>query len=89
MTADYAGAEVFRHDFHDLRLPKADYNGIFLNASLFHVYRELPKVLSQPHAALVPGGVLFSSNPQADDDTENLSGRYGYYMCFDTFAAVM
>jgi hypothetical protein len=88
MTADYTGAEVFRHDFHDLRLPKSQC--IFVNASLFHVYREqLPKVLSQPHAALVPGGFLFSSNPQADDDTENLSGRYGYYMCSDTFAAVM
>jgi SAM-dependent methyltransferase len=90
MAAEYTGAEVLLQDFHDLRLPEAAYDGIFANASLFHVYREqLPKVLSQLHAALVPGGVLFSSNPRADDDTENFSGRYGYYMCYDTYAALM
>lgn len=90
MASEYTGAEVLLQDFHDLELPKAAYDGIFANASLFHVYREqLPKVLSQLHAALVPGGVLFSSNPRADEDMENFTGRYGYYMCYESYAALM
>ena len=44
--------------------------------------RELPRVLSELHAALRPGGVLFMSNPRGND--EGWSGeRYGHYMEFD------
>ncbi|CAE7469111.1 tam [Symbiodinium natans] len=90
MAREHTGAEVLHQDFHRLELPASYFHGIFANASLFHVYRpHLPAVLSSLHDAMIPGGILFSSNPRADEDTENFSGRYGYYMCYETYAALM
>src|SRR5690606_32394243 len=43
-----SGCEVWRQDFLNLDLPAAHFDGIFANASLFHVPRqELPRVLGQ------------------------------------------
>ena len=59
------GCEVWHQDFLALDLPDARFDGIFANASLFHVpSSELPRVLRQLHATLKPGGILFSSNPR-------------------------
>ena len=75
MAREYTGAEVLHQDFHKLDLPQSYFDGIFANASLFQVYRtHLPAVLSTLHDALAPGGILFSSNPRGDEDTENFSG---------------
>ena len=50
------------------------------HASLFHVpSQELPRVLRQLHAALKPGGVLFSSNPHGRNEEGWSRGRYGVY----------
>jgi SAM-dependent methyltransferase len=59
------------------------FDGIFANASLFHVPgRELPKVLKELHSALRPAGILFSSDPRGND--EGWQGqRYGHYMQLD------
>lgn len=90
MAAQTPGVKTLLQDFHDMQLPDAEYHGIFANASLFHVYRQhLPRVLSQLFHALVPGGVLFSSNPRADTDMESFDGRYGNYMCYETYASLM
>lgn len=72
------GCEVWLQDFLALELPDAHFDGVFANASLFHVPRaELPRVLRELHATLKPDGVLFSSNPRGDD-VEGWSGdRYG------------
>jgi SAM-dependent methyltransferase len=72
--------EVWQQDFLRLDLPSERFDGIFANASLFHVpSHELPRVLRQLHAALKPAGVLFSSNPRGEN-TEGWSGeRYGAY----------
>ena len=74
------GCEVWQQDFLALVLPREHFDGIFANASLFHVpSHELPRVLKQLHAALKPAGVLFSSNPHGQND-EGWSGeRYGAY----------
>jgi SAM-dependent methyltransferase len=41
------------------------FDGVFANASLFHVPSQaLPRVLAQLHATLKPGGVLFSASPR-------------------------
>ena len=57
--------EVLHQDFLALDLPSARFDGIFANASLFHVpNQELPRVLGQLHDSLKPRGVLFSSNPR-------------------------
>ncbi|KAF0164151.1 MAG: hypothetical protein FD157_2516 [Rhodocyclaceae bacterium] len=72
--------EVWQQDFLLLDLPEACFDGVFANASLFHVPRqELPRVLRQLHATLKPDGVLFSSNPRGDNQ-ESINGeRYGAY----------
>jgi len=80
MARAETGCEVWQQDFLDLHLPDGHFDGIFANASLFHVpTKELPRVLRQFHAALKPGGVLFSSNPHGNNDEGWNRGRYGAY----------
>ncbi len=73
-----SGCEVWQQDFLALDLPPERFDGVFANASLFHIPRaDLPRVLRQLHATLRPGGVLFASNPRGDN-REGWSGeRYG------------
>src|SRR5580693_5764741 len=48
---------------------RAKDNGIFANASLFHVpSQELPRVLLELFQTLKPRGVLFSSNPRGNNE---------------------
>lgn len=84
MAREYSGCKVIEQDFLALDLPRERFDGIFANASLFHVpATELPRVLGQLHAALVPRGVLFASNPRGDNQ-EGWSGqRYGVYHDLD------
>jgi len=73
-------AEVWVQDFLALDLPAAHFDGVFANASLFHVpVRALPRVLRELRAALVPGGVLFASNPRGDNRDGWSGSRYGVY----------
>ena len=80
MAREYSGCEVWQQDFLHLDLPPERFDGIFANASLFHVPRqELPRVLRELAAALKPRGVLFTSNPRGHDE-EGWSGeRYGVF----------
>jgi SAM-dependent methyltransferase len=74
------GCDVWQQDFLKLTLPEARFDGVFANASLFHVpSRELPRVLAQLHATLKPGGVLFSSNPRGANEEGWNRGRWGVY----------
>ena len=71
----YSGGEVWLQDFLQLQLPPEYFDGIFANASLFHVpSQELPRVLKELWATLKAGGVLFSSNPRGDNE-EGWSGE--------------
>lgn len=80
MARDYAGCEVWQQDFLKLDLPDVRFDGVYANASLFHVpAQELPRVLKQLHASLKTGGVLFSSNPRGQNQEGWNSGRYGAY----------
>lgn len=75
-----SGCEVWQQDFLALDLPAASFDGIFANASLFHVPdQQLPQVLGQLHDSLKPGGVLFSSNPRGDNREGWNGPRYGSY----------
>ena len=80
MAREHSGCEVWCQDFLKLDLPGEYFDGIFANASLFHVpSQELPRVLRELYATLKPDGVLFSSNPRGDNQ-EGWSGeRYGCY----------
>ena len=80
MARAYSGCKVWHQSFLHLDLPDARFDGVYANASLFHVPRvALPVVLAQLCATLKQGGVLFSSNPRGDNQ-EGWSGpRYGSY----------
>jgi SAM-dependent methyltransferase len=86
MARAHTGCEVWQQDFLALDLPDDYFDGIFANASLFHVpAQELPRVLVELHASLKPGGVLFASNPRGDNQ-EGWSGeRYGAYHDLETW----
>ena len=79
---------MWEQDFLALRLPDAAFDGVFANASLFHVPRsELPRVLRELHAALKPEGVLFASNPRGNNEEGWNHGRYGVYHDLDAWRA--
>jgi SAM-dependent methyltransferase len=78
MARGFSGCEVWQQDFLALDLPPARFDGVFANASLFHVpTADLPRVLGALHATLKPGGVLFSSNPRGTNEEGWNHGRYG------------
>jgi SAM-dependent methyltransferase len=80
MARAHSGCEVLQQDFLELALPAARFDGVFANASLFHVpTAALPRVLGELHAALKPRGVLFSSNPRGANEEGWNRGRYGAY----------
>ncbi len=90
MARANSGCEVWHQSFLRLALPPARFDGVFANASLFHVPdQELARVLADLRATLVPRGVLFCSNPRGND-TEGFSGeRYGAYHTLETWRARM
>lgn len=80
MARAWSGCEVWQQDFVGLDLPLARFDGVFANASLFHVPAvALPRVLQQLFATLKPGGVLFSSNPRGHNQEGWSGARYGSY----------
>jgi SAM-dependent methyltransferase len=80
MARAHSGCEVWQQDFLRLDLPAGRFDGVFANASLFHVpAQELPRIASELHASLKPDGVLFSSNPRGSDEEGWNAGRYGAY----------
>jgi SAM-dependent methyltransferase len=80
------GYEAWQQDFLSLDLPAERFDGIFANASLFHVPAiALPRVLRELRAALKPRGVLFSSNPRGNDEEGWNGGRYGVYHSLDAW----
>lgn len=80
MAREHGGCEVWEQDFLALDLPAERFDGIFANASLFHVPSgELPRVLGELRAALKAGGVLFASNPRGNNEEGWNGGRYGAY----------
>jgi len=86
MARAQTGCEIWQQDFLKLNLPEARFDGVFANASLFHVpSRELPRVLGQLHATLKAGGVLFSSNPRGANEEGWNRGRYGVYHDWDSW----
>ena len=86
MAHTHSGCEIWQQDFLKLDLPDSHFDGIFANATLFHVpSQELPRVLLELHASLKPGGVLFSSNPHGHNEEGWDGGRYAAYHDLDTW----
>jgi SAM-dependent methyltransferase len=88
MARRHAGCEVLEQDFLALRLPPGRFDGVFANASLFHVPgRELPRVLTELRESLKPRGVLFASNPRGDNHEGWHGDRYGCYWDLERWRA--
>ena len=67
-------------------LPAGRFDGVFANASLFHVPAQaLPRVLRELRATLKTRGVLFSSNPRGNNDEGWNHARYGAYWALETW----
>ena len=89
MARRHTGCEVLHQDFLALELPVAHFDGVFANASLFHVpAQELPRVLGELRATLRPAGVLFCSNPHGRNEEGWNRGRYGTYLDAATWQEV-
>jgi SAM-dependent methyltransferase len=86
MAREHSGCEVWEQNFLALKLPACHFDGIFANASLFHVPRlELPRVLTELRAALKPNGVLFTSNPRGNDEEGWNGERFGSFHSLETW----
>ena len=92
MARANSGCVVLEQSFFALALGAGAFDGVFANASLFHVPRAvLPRVLAQLFRSLVPGGALFCSNPRSFEDSwEGWQGeRYGSYLTIDGWSGLI
>jgi len=86
MARSHSGCEVMHQDLLAMRLPVSRFDGVFANASLFHVpSADLPAVLQELHKTLKPRGVLFSSNPRGNNEEGFSEGRYACFYDLDTW----
>ena len=86
MARRYSRCDVLHQNFLAMNLPVNRFDGIFANASLFHVpSQELPRVLAELAESLKPRGVLFCSNPRGNNE-EGVSGdRYSCFLDLTTW----
>lgn len=90
MARAHSGCEVLRQDFLKLDLPAGRFDGVFANASLFHIpTQELPRVLRELRESLKPRGVLFSSIPRGENEEGWTLGRYGTYHDLEQWRSFM
>ncbi|QWE14236.1 bifunctional 2-polyprenyl-6-hydroxyphenol methylase/3-demethylubiquinol 3-O-methyltransferase UbiG [Polynucleobacter sp. AP-Sving-400A-A2] len=85
-----SGCEILVQDFFNLSLPDNTFDGIFANASLFHIPNKLlPMVLSNLWACLKPNGILFSSNPRGNNEESWYGDRFASYHDLATWRSFM
>ena len=90
MARERTGCEVIEQDFLALSLPPARFDGVFANASLFHVPgAEVARVLGELRAAMKSRGVLFASNPRGANEEGWNGERYGCYWDLERWRALV
>ena len=81
-----SGCEVLQQNFLAMNLPECRFDGVFANASLFHVpSQELPRILLEVSTTLKSRGVLFCSNPRGNNEEGLSDDRYGCFFNLDTW----
>ena len=86
MARAYSGCEVLHQDFLLMALPENRFDGVFANASLFHVpSQELPRVLRELFRTLKPRGALFCSNPRGNNEECFSGDRYSCFFDLDAW----
>lgn len=84
MARENSDCEVLQQSFNDLKLDENIYDGIFANASMFHIPSyNLENVLKNLHKSLRPNGILFTSNPRGDEEGWSSPKRYGNFMQYE------
>ncbi len=84
MAQELSGAPVLHQNFLELDLPDEGFDGVFANASLFHVPTDaIARVLAELLTCLRPGGVLFASNPRGTNEEGWTGERYCVYHDFE------
>lgn len=87
MAREWSGCEVWEQDFLTLALPERSFDGVFANASLFHVpTRDIQRVLSDISRTLKTGGVLLTSNPRGQNQEGWQVDRYGVFYDLDEWS---
>ena len=90
MARDFSGCEVWEQNMLSLELPDERFDGIFANASLFHVpAQELSRVLQELRASLRRNGVLFASNPRGNNEEGWNHTRYGSYHRYEDWTELV
>ena len=87
MARAWSGCEVWQQNFLDLDLPDDAFDGIFANASLFHVpSRDIERVLADLRRTLKPAGVLLASNPRGQNQEAWQGDRFGAFYDLDRWS---
>jgi SAM-dependent methyltransferase len=90
LARKHSGCEILEQNFLELELPDAHFDGIFANASFFHVpSQEAPRILSELRVALKDGGVFFCSNPRGENDEDWRGERYGTFYQDSTWLSMV
>ena len=86
MAQSYSGCQVLHQEFLAMTLPESHFDGVFANASLFHIpSQELPRVLLELSAAIKTRGILFCSNPRGNNEEGLSDSRYSCFHDFSTW----
>lgn len=86
MAREHSGCTVLQQNFLELKLIAASFDGVFANASLFHIPSDaLRRVLAELRMALKPRGVLFCSNPHGHNEEVWSGDRYACYFDLSTW----
>lgn len=90
IAREQSHCKVLVQDFFNLNLPESTFDGIFANASLFHIPNQLlPKVLNELWACLKLNGILFSSNPRGNNVESWYGDRFGSYHDLESWRSYM
>lgn len=86
MARAFSGCEVLLQNFFDLDLGRERFDGVFANATLFHVPKDLlDEVLVRIGVSLRSGGILFTSNPRGNDEEDLRGDRFGVLWQWETW----